>query len=42
MRYAAFFRYVKKQNPAGWNAFLAQLNSVTPQPSITTPTAWAR
>lgn len=42
MRYAAFFRYVKKQNAAGWSAFLEQLNAVTPRPTITTPTSWMR
>ena len=42
MRYAAFFRYASRQNPAAWRAFLTQLNGITPKPSISTPTAWAR
>lgn len=40
MRFAAFFRFVKKQDPAGWNTFLAQLKPITIEPAVTTPTRW--
>lgn len=33
MRYAAFFRYVKENNPAAWKKFMTQVNQVKdPQP----------
>jgi hypothetical protein len=39
MRYAAFFRYVKKHHPAQWQAFMSQIERApAPQPVVTTPT----
>jgi hypothetical protein len=42
MQYAAFFRYVRRQNPEGWNRFLQQLQGVRVVPQVTTPTGWKR
>jgi hypothetical protein len=42
MRYSAFFRYVKKQNPASWRDFLRETRTVAVQPPVVTPTRWAR
>jgi hypothetical protein len=42
MRYAAFFRYVKSQEPSGWKDFLGELKNVQILPHVTTPTRWAR
>lgn len=41
MRYSAFFRYVKQQDPSAWKEFLEQLKEVKIQPQIVTPTRWA-
>ena len=39
MRYAAFFRYVKNNHPAQWQAFMAQIERApAPVPAVTTPT----
>jgi hypothetical protein len=35
--YAAFFRYVRKHNPAGWQTFMGQIARVSPTP-VKTPT----
>jgi hypothetical protein len=40
VHYAAFFRYVKQRDPAGWQEFLGSLRSVVPQPQVVTPTKW--
>ena len=37
-RYGAFFRYVRQQDHANWNAFLAQLRGVPVLPAVATPT----
>ncbi len=37
MRYAAFFRYCKRQNPEAWRSFLSQIRKVTVTPTIITP-----
>lgn len=42
MRYAAFFRYVKGQNPGAWRSFVHEVESVSIQPPVVTPTRWAR
>lgn len=42
MRYAAFFRYVKQQNPSGWKDFVARVAGVELRPTVQTPTSWAR
>jgi len=42
MRYSAFFRYVKRQDPSAWREFLEQLKTATARPQIITPTRWAR
>jgi len=38
MQFAAFFRYVKANFPAEWNAFIEQVKAVDPEPRIVTPT----
>jgi len=38
MRFAAFFRYVKKDYPQAWNVFLEQVRTLDPAPMIETPT----
>ncbi len=39
MRYSAFFRYCKKNHPAAWKKFLAELKRAeAPEPKVTTPT----
>jgi hypothetical protein len=38
MRYAAFFRYCKRNHPAPWNRLLGELVDVSITPAITTPT----
>lgn len=38
MTYAAFFRYVRRQAPAAWAAFLSQLGDVSVTPAVRTPT----
>jgi hypothetical protein len=38
MRYMAFFRNVKANQPAVFNAFAASLQNVAPDPAVTTPT----
>jgi hypothetical protein len=40
MRYSAFFRYVKKKNPASWTHFIAKIKIATITPKIKTPTIW--
>jgi hypothetical protein len=40
MHYAAFFRYVKQQDPTAWGQFLAALRSADDRP-VPTPTRWA-
>ena len=42
MRYAAFFRYVKEKNPDNWAEFLEKIRTVPPQPTLRTPTQWAK
>jgi len=42
MRLAAFYRYVSLTNPAGWNAFLDDLQYVIVSPQVLTPTEWDR
>lgn len=42
MRYAAFFRYVRKLDPDGWSQFVEQLRSVAVTPHVVTPTKWAK
>ncbi len=37
MRFAALFRYIKQQNPAGWAAFLKELEDVQTSPAVVTP-----
>jgi hypothetical protein len=41
MHYAAFFRYVKQQDPAAWAQFLEALRSADDRP-LATPTRWAK
>jgi hypothetical protein len=41
MHYAAFFRYVKQQDPAAWAQLLAALQSADDRP-LATPTRWAK
>lgn len=38
MRYAAFFRHVKKEKPKEWESFLESVRSVTTTPEVQTPT----
>jgi hypothetical protein len=38
MRYAAFFRYVKKEFPDAWLAFVNQINGIIPEPVVYSPT----
>ena len=38
MRYAAFFRYVKQKDPAGWARFLATVATIPVNPKVRTPT----
>jgi len=38
MRYTAFFRHVKKVDPAGYKDFMASLAQVAPEPIVRTPT----
>lgn len=41
MRYAAFFRYVKKNYPEQWRSFMAQIERAPmPQPKVVTPTVY--
>ncbi|MDJ0899136.1 MAG: hypothetical protein QNJ55_10025 [Xenococcus sp. MO_188.B8] len=40
MRYAAFFRYLKRTNTKSWNNFLQQISNVQIQPEVKTPTRW--
>ncbi len=42
VRYAAFFRYVKRTNRQGWTAFLMKVKALRPLPDIVTPTSWSR
>lgn len=42
MRFAAFFRYIKKTDKVLWGNFLKQLQHVQIEPSIKTPTKWER
>jgi hypothetical protein len=42
VRYAAFFRYVKRTNQQAWTAFLQKMNTIRPLPDIVTPTSWSR
>lgn len=42
MRYAAFFRYVKRDHPNQWRRFLGQIRGVRPLPEVLTPTTWDR
>lgn len=37
LRYAAFFRYCKKQFPAQWQNFLSDISRVAPEPQVYTP-----
>jgi len=41
-RWAAFFRYVKKTNPANWNSFVEKISgrTVGDEPAVDTPTAY--
>jgi hypothetical protein len=41
-QYGSLFRYVKNANPANWNAFQQSVAGISVQPSVRTPTAWAR
>jgi hypothetical protein len=36
-RYAAFFRWVKKNHPENWSRFSARMTQVSPEPGIKTP-----
>ncbi len=38
--YAAFFRYVKANFPNEWNNFLGQIETVSIEPNLLTPTTW--
>jgi hypothetical protein len=38
MRFAAFFRYVKKNFPENWRSFVDQVKQLDPEPRIVTPT----
>ncbi len=40
MRYAAFFRYVKKTYPDHWAVFLKEIEIVETMPTVRTPTRW--
>lgn len=40
--FSAFFRYVKKKNPTAWNRFINSIKGMNVQPSVQTPTTWAR
>jgi hypothetical protein len=42
MRFAAFFRYVKRNNKKSWYKFLQQLKSVEVEPVVKTPNRWKR
>lgn len=43
IRYAAFFRYIKKQKPKQWQAFIRQINAAPPpQPPVSTPSGFER
>jgi hypothetical protein len=42
MQYAAFFRYIRRQDPEAWSAFIQQLRFVNVGPQITTPDKWKR
>lgn len=37
MRYAAFFRYIKNNNPNNWNRFLKRIDKVEIKPKVETP-----
>lgn len=41
-RWAAFFRYVKKTNPASWNSFIGKISgrTVKDAPKVNTPTSY--
>jgi hypothetical protein len=41
-RWAAFFRRVKEQDPAGWKTFMEQIADIEAEPSITIPRVWRR
>lgn len=41
-RFAAFFRWVKREHPAAWRKLLDQLVAVATEPQVTTPTGWPR
>jgi hypothetical protein len=38
LRFAAFFRYIKTNFPIEWKTFMAQIQTVDPEPRIVTPT----
>jgi hypothetical protein len=38
MRYSAFFRYCKENDPAAWQAFLGSVNALAIRPAVKTPT----
>lgn len=42
MRYAAFFRYVKKNNPNAWDNFFNVIRLIKIEPAVQTPTRWER
>jgi hypothetical protein len=42
MQFAAFFRFVKRSNPALWSSFLNQVRGATVRPIVKTPTQWRR
>ncbi len=43
IRYAAFFRYFKRDHPQQWQAFMTQINAAPPpKPPVTTPSGFER
>jgi hypothetical protein len=38
MRYSAFFRYCKENNPSAWQDFVARVGAIQIRPSVMTPT----
>jgi hypothetical protein len=42
LRYSAFFRYVKGSNPGNWQEFMTAMESVHPQPIVSTPTQFPK
>lgn len=42
MRYAAFFRFIKKINYDSWSDYFNQVRSVRIKPVVNTPTAWEK